>query len=67
MRSYADATRRWVPLIIVGGLLGVAAIAASIATPGVHSVPIPHDSADGTGTGDGDAHQSSFLGMPAST
>ncbi len=49
MRSYADATRRWVPLVIVGGLLGVAAIAASIATPGVHSVPIPHDSADGVG------------------
>ncbi len=49
MRSYADATRRWVPLVIVGGLLGVAAIAASIATPGVHSVPIPHDSADGAG------------------
>ena len=49
MRSYADATRRWVPLVIVGGLLGVAAIAASVATPGVHSVPIPHDSADGAG------------------
>ena len=49
MRSYADATRRWVPLVIVGGLLGVAAIAASVATPGVHSVPIPHDSAGGAG------------------
>jgi hypothetical protein len=49
VRSYTDATRRWVPLVIVGGLLGVAAIAASVATPGVHSVPIPHDSADGAG------------------
>jgi hypothetical protein len=51
VRSYADATRRWVPLVIVGGLLGVAAIAASVATPGVHSIPIPHDSADSAGGG----------------
>jgi hypothetical protein len=50
VRSYTDATRRWVPLVIVGGLLGLAAIAASVATPGVHSVPIPHDSADGAGS-----------------
>jgi hypothetical protein len=55
VRSYADATRRWVPLVIVGGLLGVAAIAASIATPGVHSVPIPTDSADGSGGGSASA------------
>jgi hypothetical protein len=47
VRSYADATRRWVPLVIVGGLLGVAAIAASIATPGVHSVPVPRVSDNG--------------------
>ena len=50
VRSYADATRRWVPLVVVGGLLGVAAIAASIATPGVHSVPIPHDSGEAAGS-----------------
>jgi hypothetical protein len=52
VRSYADAARRWVPLAIVGGLLGVAALAASVASPGVRTFPIPAltQSADGNVT-----------------
>jgi hypothetical protein len=44
VRTYSDAARRWVPLLIVGGLLGVAAIAASVATPGVHTIPFTPES-----------------------
>jgi uncharacterized protein DUF4129 len=67
VRSYADATRRWVPLVIVGGLLGVAAIAASIATPGVHSVPIPSDSAGGAGGGSTSASAAPSLDVGSGT
>lgn len=35
--------RRVVPIVTVGALLAAAAIAASVATPGVHSVPIPRE------------------------
>ena len=42
MRAYAERTRRWIPVVVIGGLLGVAALAASIATPGVHrGKPVP--------------------------
>lgn len=36
----ADRARRWVPLAIVGGLLAAAAVAATVATPGVRRLPI---------------------------
>ena len=42
VRNYAERTRRWIPVVVIGGLLGVAALAASIATPGVHrGKPVP--------------------------
>ncbi len=41
VRDYAERTRRWVPVVVIGGLLGVAALAASIAAPGVHRKPVP--------------------------
>ena len=47
MRSYVGATRRWIPVVVIGGLLGVAALAASIATPGIHRTPFPAPSAPG--------------------
>ena len=41
VRNYAERTRRWVPVVVIGGLLGVAGLAASIAAPGVHRKPVP--------------------------
>lgn len=33
--------RRWIPVVIMTGLLGVAALAAAIATPGIYRTPMP--------------------------
>ena len=41
MHNCAERTRRWIPVVVIGGLLGVAALAASIATPGVHRGTVP--------------------------
>lgn len=38
----ALTARRWVPLTLVGLMIGGAAIAAALATPGVRAVPPPH-------------------------
>ncbi|HKD97575.1 MAG TPA: DUF4129 domain-containing protein [Micromonosporaceae bacterium] len=40
----ADRARRWVPLAVVGGLLALAAVAASVGSPGLRRVPIVHES-----------------------
>jgi len=47
--TYSNATRRWVPLLIVGGLLALAAFAASVAAPGAHTIPLPTGSASEPG------------------
>jgi hypothetical protein len=41
VRASGSVTRRWMHVAIVTGLLGVAALAAAIATPGVHRTPMP--------------------------
>lgn len=64
MRSYADVARRLLPLAIVGGLLAVAAVAASVATPGVHSVPIPTESPDNRAGGFPTSASPSLGGTP---
>src|SRR5215470_327752 len=64
LRSYADVARRLLPLAIVGGLLAVAAIAASVATPGVHSVPIPTESPDNRTGGSPTSASPSLGGTP---
>ncbi|HEU0240481.1 MAG TPA: DUF4129 domain-containing protein [Micromonosporaceae bacterium] len=55
MPTYSNATRRWVPLLIVGGLLALAAFAASVAAPGVHTIPLPIVSDSGSGSGNSGA------------
>jgi hypothetical protein len=37
----AYRARRWVPLTLVGAMIGAAAVAASLATPGARSIPEP--------------------------
>lgn len=41
VRGKLNVTGRWVPLVVISGLLGVAALAASIAAPGVHRRAAP--------------------------
>jgi hypothetical protein len=39
---FRSVARRLWPLLVVGGLLGVVAILATVSTPGVHQLPVPN-------------------------